>query len=123
MSIGTHQSHCCVKHGCKYGDEDCPVVLKLIKQSYPCEYCHNEGIEIVKEIENPLKVYAINFYNINDMEQECLVFGIGSDADQAVEYARKDPLLYNKREYEVYWWEEVKTEGYNIKIERINKKY
>lgn len=39
-----HTEHCCVKCGCKYGDdrfgdEGCSVVSKLKKQSYPCEYC------------------------------------------------------------------------------------
>lgn len=34
-----HKSHCCVRHGCKYGDEDCPVVCGKIKQLYGCESC------------------------------------------------------------------------------------
>jgi hypothetical protein len=35
---GVHETHCCKKHGCKYGDyEDCPVCLGLIKQKYGCE--------------------------------------------------------------------------------------
>lgn len=41
---GVHKTHCCVYHGCKYGDEDCPVALKLIEQVYPCETC-SDGIE------------------------------------------------------------------------------
>lgn len=24
-SIGVHAAHCCKWHGCKYGDQDCPV--------------------------------------------------------------------------------------------------
>ena len=36
---GVHESHCCIEHGCKYGDVDCPVVLKLIKQTKGCEDC------------------------------------------------------------------------------------
>jgi len=36
---GVHHAHCCLNHGCKYGDEDCPVVLELVKQEYPCELC------------------------------------------------------------------------------------
>ena len=37
---GVHRAHCCVLHGCKYGDEDaCPVVNGTIKQRYPCEDC------------------------------------------------------------------------------------
>lgn len=38
-NIGTHQSHCCMKHGCKYDCEDCPIVLKQVKQDYPCYRC------------------------------------------------------------------------------------
>lgn len=34
---GTHAAHCCKRHGCKYGDEDCPVVLGSAAQSYACE--------------------------------------------------------------------------------------
>jgi len=41
---GTHETHCCVYHGCKYGDVDCPVSLKLIVQQYPCETC-TDGVE------------------------------------------------------------------------------
>ena len=41
-NIGVHASHCCRWHGCKYGDEDCPVVLGQVEQEYPCEYCSDE---------------------------------------------------------------------------------
>jgi hypothetical protein len=39
---GVHIHHCCEKHGCKYGDIDCPVTLNLVKQKYPCEFCGDE---------------------------------------------------------------------------------
>lgn len=39
---GVHVTHCCFKHGCKYGHVDCPVELGLIKQRHSCEYCHDE---------------------------------------------------------------------------------
>lgn len=39
-AIGVHMGHCCADHGCKYGDEDCPVAgLRIVQQSYPCEQC------------------------------------------------------------------------------------
>lgn len=41
-----HVSHCCVKHGCKYGDTEsdpCPVLTKEIRQQYLCEDCYQEG--------------------------------------------------------------------------------
>ena len=36
---GVHEAHCCKEHGCKYGDDECPVVLGLSQQRYPCEEC------------------------------------------------------------------------------------
>lgn len=43
---GVHETHCCAKHGCKYGDEDCPVVIGFIKQKYDCEDCIYEREEL-----------------------------------------------------------------------------
>jgi len=34
---GVHATHCCKRHGCKYGNENCPVELGLVKQEYGCE--------------------------------------------------------------------------------------
>lgn len=31
---GVHEIHCCITHGCKYGDRDCPVTMGLTKQNY-----------------------------------------------------------------------------------------
>ena len=52
---GVHQTHCCLLHGCKYGDEGCPVVLKIIEQKYPCEDC---DIQEIKDNQNLKKVLA-----------------------------------------------------------------
>lgn len=38
-NAGVHATHCCVRHGCKYGDSDCPVVGGTVPQRYPCEFC------------------------------------------------------------------------------------
>ena len=39
-----HERHCCPKHGCKYGDKDCPVVNRLTeKHNEHCEDCENEA--------------------------------------------------------------------------------
>lgn len=39
-NIGTHRTHCCAQHGCKYSYEsDCPVENGVITQQYPCEWC------------------------------------------------------------------------------------
>ena len=42
MSDGCHVSHCCDRHGCKYGDDDCPVANGRLKQEGPCYYCYKD---------------------------------------------------------------------------------
>lgn len=39
---GVHITHCCALHGCKYGDEDCPVATGKVGQEYSCEDCEGE---------------------------------------------------------------------------------
>lgn len=34
-----HTSHCCLEHGCKYSDSDCPVANGSQKQEGSCEFC------------------------------------------------------------------------------------
>jgi hypothetical protein len=45
-----HTEHCCIKHGCKYGDSDheCTVTSGRGKQSKPCMVC----IDLEEEQEN-----------------------------------------------------------------------
>ena len=43
---GVHSTHCCLMHGCKYGRADCPVILELTKQVYPCEDCNEDNLDI-----------------------------------------------------------------------------
>jgi hypothetical protein len=33
-----HIHHCCSR-GCKYGDDDCPVVLGKVEGLYQCDFC------------------------------------------------------------------------------------
>lgn len=37
-----HTEHCCIKHGCKYCDEDCTVMSGELEQSFMCEECEWE---------------------------------------------------------------------------------
>ena len=42
-NILVHKSHCCLKHGCKYGkDSTCPVTTEQLTQNYPCEDCDED---------------------------------------------------------------------------------
>lgn len=47
LNIGTHTSHCCLEHGCKYNEENCPVELKTHEQEFPCEEC--QPPEVIRE--------------------------------------------------------------------------
>jgi uncharacterized protein YcgL (UPF0745 family) len=45
-----HETHCCPYHGCKYGDDWCPVVLGITKKhNEHCEPCEED----LKTISNP----------------------------------------------------------------------
>jgi hypothetical protein len=58
---GVHAAHCCVLHGCKYGDEKCPVVNKKIKQNYTCEMCQEDGIDSVEKLYKTTEEKKIGF--------------------------------------------------------------
>lgn len=47
---GVHITHCCLKHGCKYNDKDCPVINSDVEQKYLCEYCDFDGIYSLDEL-------------------------------------------------------------------------
>lgn len=58
-----HASHCCANHGCKYGNEECPVVSGKIQQLYPCEDCQNEDLEFEYEARHILKdTVSLHYY-------------------------------------------------------------
>lgn len=40
-----HDAHCCVIHGCKYGDKDCPVLLGQ-ERGIECEECEDEAASL-----------------------------------------------------------------------------
>lgn len=50
--MGVHAAHCCPVHGCKYGDEYCPVVLRLIKPLSICEDCESDYISLVNMLKD-----------------------------------------------------------------------
>jgi len=53
-SKNVHTEHCCKDHGCKYNDNDCPIVNGVQKQSYPCEECEPKTFPKEKEIIIPV---------------------------------------------------------------------
>jgi hypothetical protein len=57
-----HDAHCCKTHGCKYGDDDCPVV-KGKEKGIPCEMCYHmdateeKASDLVEEISILTKLF------------------------------------------------------------------
>ena len=79
--LGAHKTHCCILHGCKYGDPDCPVVQRVIVQDYLCEDCEpyynpwvKSSIEVKIEDFKLLKTGAKN-YHVFEKSQYTLVIG------------------------------------------------
>lgn len=73
-----HTEHCCTKHGCKYGDDNCPVVLGLKKQSYACEECcyEKEELEHIKAYANKLGYGLISTDMLHDLLDQYIGCGV-----------------------------------------------
>lgn len=57
-NIGTHQTHCCIRHGCKYGNANCPVVNETVVQAYACEYCEETKPWIITRVSVSEEVFT-----------------------------------------------------------------
>lgn len=49
---GVHATHCCVKHGCKYVDDGCPVAAGLVRAEYQQECCELDEVYASDECSN-----------------------------------------------------------------------
>lgn len=45
--VSVHDAHCCPKHGCKYGKDDCPVELGK-EQGVRCESCDFDDEDLMR---------------------------------------------------------------------------
>ena len=75
----SHGSHCCKKHGCKYGDDECPVVLGIIKQEYRQECCDISDILLTEAYMAILK----------DMKEKNIVVLLQSDVEKFIANGKK----------------------------------
>jgi hypothetical protein len=41
-----HATHCCLWHGCKYGNADCAVIKGRTWQKYPCVECAEDADDL-----------------------------------------------------------------------------
>lgn len=75
--MSVHGTHCCKSHGCKYNDDDCPVVVGTEEQQFFCDEC-----EIVSKLEGTKNVFVLSEQN----GPEKIVFSL--------EEAKKEDYLY-----------------------------
>lgn len=59
-----HTRHCCSRHGCKYRDKDCPVVIGISKQEYSCELCDKEKRTKLTNSNSSKEIWIDRFNNI-----------------------------------------------------------
>lgn len=73
-NIETHVTHCCLRHGCKYREDECPVVTKEREQEVACEYCTSSATlearikETQEELEwsRSLEARGLKIYGYDD---------------------------------------------------------
>jgi len=56
-----HTEHCCIHHGCKYNDDDCPVETGQLPQSYPCELCETRIFKVEQALEDFVRDFESDF--------------------------------------------------------------
>lgn len=102
---GVHRSHCCVIHGCKYGDRDCPVVSGEIAQEGPCDVCQvgddTTSMEdnLIKALKGLLKSFidGTHYETINPYFRPEVVYGLEVLAEiQGVDDYKKVSLEEDK---------------------------
>jgi hypothetical protein len=90
---GAHRTHCCWLHGCKYADDDCPVVTGEIEQEYSCEDCGRDGWEGIP----PKEMKKIND-EIGEQLQKWYEEEKPNDQKEVAEW------IANKHDYRYTFW-------------------
>ena len=126
---GVHITHCCSKHGCKYNNEDCPVVLGIVNQDQICEDCYydigddyepkeNMFIEAFKKGQENYKKMLEDIgeiqYVLNILEEQLNTIS----KNKLKLYVGGNDRLYINKEEICYF---NKTDGFPIKVTLNNK--
>ncbi len=71
-----HTEHCCAKHGCKYGDDDCTVTTGLAPQSFDCESCDWDKENMAEDFQvNRYMVMKFD-YSLDSLVQHSVSLGL-----------------------------------------------
>jgi hypothetical protein len=85
--VECHRTHCCMRHGCKYMDDDCPIASGDLEQEYLCEDCHLEGITRKEQ----LKWYATDMWILRTALDNLKIRYVVMDSGPQYE---NDPVLH-----------------------------
>jgi len=90
-----HESHCCPIHGCKYGDENCPVVLKLTeKYSDHCEMCD-------WDYEDPDCINLLQAFIKSKKQDDIITWGLMS---ALIDEFKNDMITVREQGIQDGWW-------------------
>jgi hypothetical protein len=69
-------THCCPRHGCKYGHDDCPVFDGKVAPEYPpdngCEQCEYEETEYPEIQHLKFVSQVLDFFSKNDVTEDLM---------------------------------------------------
>ena len=84
MDRNVHTEHCCIYHGCKYNDDDCPVASGKQPQSYLCEDCTYDGITSVDQLHNITYQQTIisDFHTLMELISSIPISSYNNDAQR-----------------------------------------
>lgn len=103
---GVHAAHCCKEHGCKYGDNDCPVVSGEVEQKNPCQDCcrifndnpYQKVIDIFNEIDLTSQIFSSGGVTMSSDDGETKFYkkGVLDKAFKRIEFLRDEYELENE---------------------------
>jgi hypothetical protein len=116
---GVHRTHCCKKHGCKYSDEDCPVVLGHVEQDYRCEEnnfddCFEPNFNLDKQ-----EGYFFTPEQLNEYTQSVIKQALETAAEKANSFIDGDESVYIQGNV----WSEVDKQSITNTFEETYKKF
>lgn len=104
---GVHEGHCCSEHGCKYGDDKCPVALKETVQEYPCPECILDtptrtdleaiGVNNKGELELRMTIEFVDDYGCESKHEGTVRLTLDQWRDMTTFFYRKLENLHRKQ--------------------------
>jgi len=126
-NYGVHIAHCCYIHGCKYGDENCPVVSGEVAQKHLCYDCEEEyepytleEIELLRKTKSYRPTYKQLKEKIADLEAKLAesftekdVEGLIKDREETIKFLKQQ---LTEKEKEIKILKNMKADEMALKV-------